>query len=126
MSDLFFAAKIADAAKRLGLTVAIVADAEKAFAKIRDGAAMVIVDLNCASAKPLELVVRLKADPATRAIPAVGFVSHVQTQLRQDAVEAGFDVVVPRSVFAETLPEILAQAIPPVSAKLGVDGKSDG
>ena len=74
---------------------------------------MLIVDLNCATVDPILLIARTKADPATKAIPIVGFVSHVQTELRQKAAAAGCDVVVPRSVFAQDLPAILERFITP-------------
>lgn len=113
MSDLFFAAKINDAAKRLGLGLAIVQDSARATERIQGGAALVIADLNCTTARPLELVALLKATPTTRAIPVIGFVSHVQTELRQSAVEAGFDLVAPRSVFAQDLTAILSRFASP-------------
>jgi hypothetical protein len=37
----------------------------------------------------------------------VGFISHVQTELKQKAQESGCDVVVARSSFAQNLPAIL-------------------
>ena len=37
----------------------------------------------------------------------IGFVSHVQTELKQRAKEIGCDTVVARSVFAQNLPAIL-------------------
>jgi CheY-like chemotaxis protein len=118
MSDLFFAAKINDAAKRMGLSVAIVQDLARALEKIQAGAAMVIVDLNCASARPLELIAQMKSDPATSEIPIVGFVSHVQVDLRQSAADAGCDLVVPRSVFSQDLPAILARFAPVLTQPL--------
>ena len=36
-----------------------------------------------------------------------GFVSHVQGELKQKAQEAGCDVVMPRSAFSQTLPQLL-------------------
>ena len=41
----------------------------------------------------------------------VGFVSHVQTELKQRAQEVGCDTVVARSVFAQNLPAILQEAL---------------
>jgi CheY-like chemotaxis protein len=116
MSDLFFSAKINDAAKRLGTGIAVVQDGALAMAKIQAIPPMVILDLNCAAVDPIELILQIKANPSTRGIPVVGFVSHVQTELRQKAAEAGCDVVVPRSVFAQDLPEILARFIPSLPA----------
>ncbi len=112
MSDLFFSAKINDAAKKFGTTVVIVQDPALAREKIQAGPPMVIVDLNCQSANPLQLIAEMKNNPATRGIPVVAFVSHVQTELRQKAAETGCDLVVPRSVFAQDLLAILERFLP--------------
>src|SRR5260370_443109 len=40
-------------------------------------------------------------------ISSVGFVSHVQGDLKMKAQEAGCDVVMPRSAFSQNLPSIL-------------------
>jgi CheY-like chemotaxis protein len=103
MSDLFFSMKIIDAAKRIGATVQIVKDKAVALEKIKELPAMVIFDLNCTSADPIDLIRALKSDPETAGIRTIGFVSHVQAELRQQAVDSGCDVVVARSAFAQNL-----------------------
>jgi CheY-like chemotaxis protein len=109
MADLMFSVKIIDMAKRLGLTVEFVKEEETFLRTLREGApAVVIFDLNYAPSDPLSLIRQMKADPQWRLIPTVGFVSHVQTELRREAAEAGCDQVVARSAFAQRLPEILA------------------
>jgi CheY-like chemotaxis protein len=107
MNDLFFSAKINDAAKRLGMTAEFVKDKTIALTKIEARPALIIFDLNCATADPLDLIRALKADPETAEIRTIGFVSHVQTELRQRAVEIGCDVVVARSAFAQNLNAML-------------------
>jgi len=42
-----------------------------------------------------------------KATSIVGFVSHVQGDLKVKAQEAGCDVVMPRSAFSQNLPSIL-------------------
>ncbi len=108
MSDLFFSGKIIDAAKRLGLTAEIVKDKTLALEKARANPPLVVIDLNCAAADPVNLIAAIKAETN---VPMIGFVSHVQTELRQQAQQAGCDNVVARSVFAEKLPEMLASAV---------------
>jgi CheY-like chemotaxis protein len=116
MSDLFFSVKINDAAKKLGTSAEFVKDKmlalEKAGAKpplIKPP--LIILDLNCDAVEPLDLIARIKANPDTAGIPLIGFVSHVQTQVRQAAQNLGCDTVVARSVFAQNLPAILERAI---------------
>jgi hypothetical protein len=49
----------------------------------------------------------LKSDEQLREVPLVGFFSHVQTELRRNALDAGFDQVLPRSAFSRDLPNLL-------------------
>ena len=45
-------------------------------------------------------------------IPLLGFFSHVQVELQRRAREAGYDAILPRSVFARDLANILAGELP--------------
>jgi CheY-like chemotaxis protein len=107
MSDLFFSVKINDAAKKLGMTAEFVKDKTLALEKAKLNPPLIILDLNCDAADPLDLIARIKADPETAGIPMIGFVSQVQVELKQKAQAAGCDTVVARSVFAQNLPAIL-------------------
>lgn len=108
MSDLFFSVKIIDAAKRLGMTAEFVKDKGIALEKAKAGPAVAVIDLNCDAADPLDLIAIIKAETN---VPMLGFVSHVQTDLKQRAVDAGCDTVVARSIFAQRLPELLSIAL---------------
>jgi len=111
MNDLFFSVKINDAAKKLGLTAVFVQERTAALEQLNSGPAAVILDLNCASLDPLELIRTIREDSATSGIATIGFISHVQTELRRKAEESGCDTVVARSVFARDLPAILERSI---------------
>ena len=53
-------------------------------------------------------------DPAAVAalsVPSVGFYSHVDIQTRAQAIEAGVDLVVPRSRMARELPDLVASLL---------------
>jgi CheY-like chemotaxis protein len=65
------------------------------------------VDLHNQRIDPVALARELKADEQLRGIKLLGFFSHVQTELQRNAVAAGFDRVVPRSVFARDLEQLL-------------------
>src|ERR1700749_4868255 len=93
MTDLFFSAKIMDTAKKFGMTVEIVRDHDVALAKIREKPAVVVFDLNCDSADPIGLIQAMKADPETKRISPIGFVSHVQIDIKLKAQDAGCDMV---------------------------------
>lgn len=109
VADLMFTAKILDAAKRAGRTVRFVADGAKALALAGEGAAMIVIDLNHDRAEPVKLISELKANDTTRGIPVVGYLSHVQVDLKRKAEEAGCDQVFARSAFSDRLPQILAR-----------------
>jgi CheY-like chemotaxis protein len=110
VSDLMFTVKIQGAAKQAGVAVTFVSSREKALAEARLGPAAVIIDLN-GKVEPLELIRTLKGDAETSHIPLIGYVSHVQADLRQAAQDAGCDIVVARSTFSEKLPSILSGSI---------------
>lgn len=110
VDDLFFAAKIQETARRLSLPLSLVRSPEELMGQARRShPALVIFDLNATGCEPLIAIRRLKADPALRAIPTLGFFSHVQRELRAAATEAGCDRVVARSAFTAELAEILGQ-----------------
>jgi CheY-like chemotaxis protein len=111
MSDLFFSVKINDAAKKLGTSIAVVKDQALAIERAKDGPPLIVIDLNCAGVDVLGLIRALKGDSATAGIPIVAFVSHVQTEWRQQAVDAGCEVVVPRSVFAGSVDQLLERYV---------------
>jgi len=110
VDDLFFASKIRGAGEQAGVRIIFaktILDVIKSATD--DRPALIIADMNSQRCDPLELAARLKKDKAFCSIPLLGFFSHVQTELQQAARAAGFDQVVPRSVFAKNLPEILAK-----------------
>ena len=103
MADLMFSVKIIDEAKKLGLRVEFVKDESTALARLDSKPELVILDLNCAAANPIGLLRRMEG------VDTFGFVSHVQVELRKEAVDAGCKTVVARSAFAQKLPEVLAR-----------------
>jgi CheY-like chemotaxis protein len=107
MTDLFFSAKIHDMAKKFGMSVEFLKDKATVLEKVKEKPSLVILDLNYDAAEPLELIRTIKGDPETKRVSTIGFVSHVQTELKLQAQESGCDMVVARSVFAQNLPVIL-------------------
>ena len=109
LDDLMFSSKIKTAATGLGVPVTFVRSSAAALAEMRRSApSLVILDLNNPRADPLGAVRSMKDDPALAAIPTVGFVSHVQTDLIEAARQAGVTQVMARSAFTDQLPELLA------------------
>lgn len=107
LEDLFFTVKINEAAKRAGLPVSFVKSEKDALDAAAGQPAVILIDLNCACLDPLQLIRSLKADPALGKIGLVGYVSHVQGELKQQAQEAGCDMVLARSAFSQNLAQLL-------------------
>lgn len=107
VEDLFFTVKINEAAKRAGLSVAFVKSERDALDQAAEHPALIILDLNFAGVEPVHLIQKLKADPALQKISLLGYVSHVQGELKQAAQEAGCDMVLARSAFSQNLQQIM-------------------
>lgn len=108
VDDMFFASKIRAVAEHLGLTVQFVKSVPAAIEAVRqDTPSVIVADLHSQRCQPLELARELKADDDLRAIPIIGFFSHVETALQAAALEAGYDRVMPRSAFSNNLAQIL-------------------
>ncbi len=107
VEDLFFSVKINEAAKRAGLSIAFVKSERDALDQAAETPALIIVDLNFAGVEPVALIRKLKADPKLQKISLLGYVSHVQGELKQAAQEAGCDMVLARSAFSQNLQQIM-------------------
>jgi CheY-like chemotaxis protein len=110
VDDLFFTTKIGATAKNCGIPVEIVKTKEALIERVRVGPAdLIIVDLNGRTTNPVEAIQALKSDPELRSRPILAFLSHVQVELKERALAAGCDVVIPRSLFSQRLAEILTE-----------------
>lgn len=108
LDDLFFTAKIRASAEHLGADVRFVRNAQAAIDAARElRPALIIVDLHAQKCEPFALARTLKTDEQLKAVTLLGFFSHVQTELMEQAKQAGYDQVLPRSVFTQRLAEIL-------------------
>jgi hypothetical protein len=111
IDDLFFIAKIQETARKLGIKVAFVKNEKETIADLlalpeEARPTLIVFDLNSATAKPLALIPKLKTK-LKRTTSIVGFLSHLQGELKAKAIEAGCDTVMPRSAFSQTLPNLL-------------------
>lgn len=111
--DLFFGAKIQEAARHLGVRLVTIGPSGDVVAAVRDhGPALVILDLQSEACRPLEAIRTIKGDPKLRGTPVLGYCAHVRNELKAAALEAGCDEVLPRSAFSARLPEVLRRAVP--------------
>jgi len=107
VDDLLFLSRIQETAKQLGVEVKAVQPADLPQAAVEAAPSALMIDLNHRSGKSLTVLRALKAESGTASIPAVGFVSHVQTELIAAAREAGCNLVLARSAFAGQLASLL-------------------
>ncbi len=109
VEDLLFRSKISETAERVGVEAAFPRNPEKLLDALRASPPdLLVLDLNSARFKPLELLRAVKSDGALQGVRTVGFLSHVQGDLALAAREAGCDRVMARSAFVENLPRIIS------------------
>jgi len=110
IEDLFFMAKIQETARKLNVKVEFVKTDKDLMEKMQlngeEKPSLIIFDLNLASVKPLTLIPKLKSK-LKKGTSIIGFLSHVQGDLKQKAHEVGCDMVLPRSAFSQNLPQLL-------------------
>jgi len=109
VEDLFFTVKINESAKRAGLPIAFVKSQRDVLDQAAEHPSLIILDLNFASIDPVDLIRQVKADPALSKIQLIAYVSHVQGDLKQQAQEAGCDMVLARSAFSQNLLQLMTR-----------------
>jgi len=112
IEDLFFNAKITETARKLGVKVAFIKgekSEKEVLAELTKGEelpGLIVFDLNSANVKPLTLIPKLKTK-LKKSTSIIGFLQHIQGDLKAKAVEAGCDTVMPRAAFSQNLPNLL-------------------
>jgi CheY-like chemotaxis protein len=120
IEDLFFMAKIQETARKLNVKVEFVKTDKDLMERMSQNGeekpSLIIFDLNLASVKPLTLIPKLKSK-LKKGTSIIGFLSHVQGDLKQKAHEVGCDMVLPRSAFSQNLPQLLRRHGAPEDAE---------
>lgn len=108
--DLFFSSKIRQAAGASGITADFIKATDGLIDKLTSHTpSLLIVDLSSKKLDALGLIREIKAAPLLKKIPVLGYLPHVETELRDRAAQAGCDIVLPRSRFSKEMREILAR-----------------
>ena len=108
VDDMFFASKIRATAEALGVEISFPRTKDLALEKLHEKQPdLILVDLHNQRFDPIQFAVEMKANEKVNSIPLLGFFSHVEVELQRQATAAGFDKVIPRSVFARDLASIL-------------------
>jgi hypothetical protein len=111
IDDLFFLAKIQETARKLGVKVEFVKGEKEVITRLTelaeaDRPRLLVFDLNNANAKPMTLIPKFKTK-FKKSTSIIGFLSHLQGDLKLKATEVGCDTVMPRSAFSQSLPNLL-------------------
>ena len=106
VDDLLFRAKLEAAATQLGVSLTLAAGAGSVPGNGQP-LSRVLIDLNLSRGDALAIIRTLRAAHPT--IPVVGYCSHIQQDLQQQALEAGCTTVLARSAFVQRLPELLSR-----------------
>ena len=106
VNDLNVMTKIRNSADWFGLSVGFVESNEHLEYYLKD-CDLILVDLENGYLEPLGLISQIKSNKATDAIKLIGFLSHINSPLKAQAMAAGCNEVVSRFEFNSNLKEIL-------------------
>ena len=100
--DLLFGSSVHAALTAAGHDVELVGELDPAVE-----ADVLVVDLTADVAERIELARPVSA----RGVPTLAFYSHVETDVRELADQAGFELVIPRSRMAREAPELVEKLV---------------
>ena len=103
VNDLFFSVKISEAAKRNGLALEFVKESREVLEKAKARPSLIVFDLNFEAVDPLKLITKLKSSAETKSVSLLGYLSHLQSELKVRAQDAGCDMVLARSAFSQNM-----------------------
>jgi DNA-binding NarL/FixJ family response regulator len=111
--DLLFGSRVQGALTAAGHDVELIGDEAALRGRLEDTAgaspAVLVVDLTNEDLDGASIVESLAAGGLLRQIRTLGFYSHVDAPARARALQAGFDLVVPRSRMAREGPELIGR-----------------
>jgi hypothetical protein len=99
--DLLFGSKVQGMLAAAGHEVDLVSTADAARERV-SGASVVVIDLTAGEPD---------VDGIVGAVPSLAFYSHVDTEVRARAEEAGYDLVVPRSRMAREGADLVGRLV---------------
>ena len=97
--DLLFGSKVQSALQAAGHEVDLIAGEVEAWDEV-GGIDLLVVDLTSPDVDGVQLFETLATGGELHEVRTLGFFAHVEPEVRDRALQAGFDVVVPRSRMA--------------------------
>jgi CheY-like chemotaxis protein len=99
IGDLLFGSKVQAALQAAGHEVDLISGAVEAWDEV-GGIDLLVIDLTSPDVDGVELFETLATGGELHGVRTLGFFAHVQPEVRERALAAGFDQVVPRSRMA--------------------------
>jgi CheY-like chemotaxis protein len=115
ISDLMFASRIQAPLQAAGHELLLCSTPEQLEERL-DGTELVIVDLTDEVGARIGLVEGLNHSGALRGVPTLAVYAHVEAEVRERALGAGFTAVVPRSRMAREGDRLVARLLAESSA----------
>jgi CheY-like chemotaxis protein len=97
--DLLFGSKVQSALQNAGHEVDLITAEVEAWDEV-GGIDLLVIDLTSPDVDGVALFETLAAGGELHAVRSLGFFAHVEPEARERALQAGFDLVVPRSRMA--------------------------
>jgi CheY-like chemotaxis protein len=97
--DLLFGSKVQSALQAAGHEVDLIAGEVEAWDEV-GGIDLLVIDLTSPDVDGIELFETLATGGELHEVRTLGFFAHVEPDVRDRALQAGFDLVVPRSRMA--------------------------
>jgi CheY-like chemotaxis protein len=97
--DLLFGSKVQSALQDAGHEVDLITGELEAWDEV-GGIDLLVVDLSSPDVDGVEVFETLATGGELHAVRSLGFFAHVEPEVRERALQAGFDLVVPRSRMA--------------------------
>ena len=97
--DLLFGSKVQSALQAAGHEVDLITGELEAWDEV-GGIDLLVIDLTSPDVNGVELFESLATGGELHGVRSLGFFAHVEPEVRERALQAGFDLVVPRSRMA--------------------------
>ena len=105
--DLLFGSKVQSALQTAGHEVDLITGELEAWDEV-GGIDLLVVDLTSPDVDGVELFETLATGGELHEVRTLGFFAHVEPEVRKRALQAGFDLVVPRSRMAREGAQLVA------------------
>jgi CheY-like chemotaxis protein len=104
--DLLFGSKVQSALQDAGHEVDLITGEVEAWDEV-GGIDLLVVDLTSPDVDGVEVFETLATGGELHGVRSLGFFAHVEPEVRERALQAGFDLVVPRSRMAREGPRLV-------------------